>query len=92
MIVTQDVTPDAAESAIIDKYAGLSAPLANRVVGSITADIRSRRDTPAARTRRVERIGDVIADAQLEATAPDRLRGRGRRVHEPGRDPGWALV
>ena len=48
--MTQDVAKDPAESAIIDKYTELSGPIANRVVGSITADIRSARH-PAGRTR-----------------------------------------
>ena len=43
-IVTQDVAQDAGTKAILDKYTRLSAPLANRVIGSITADIRSARD------------------------------------------------
>ena len=33
-------------------------------------------------------MGDVIADAQLEATKPSDFGGSRRRVHEPGRDPG----
>ena len=50
-IVTQDVTPDPDAKAILDKYTALSAPLANRVIGSITADIRSARDTPSGQNR-----------------------------------------
>jgi 5'-nucleotidase len=70
-IVTQDVTQDAAAQAILDKYATLSAPLANRVIGRITADIRSARDTPSGQNAAGEQpMGDVIADAMLEATAP----------------------
>ena len=70
-IVTQDVTKDPAETAILDKYTKLSAPLANRVVGSVTMDIRSGRDTPSGTNAAGEQpMGDVIADAMLEATAP----------------------
>jgi 5'-nucleotidase len=70
-IVTQNVTPDADAQAILDKYATLSAPLANRVVGSVTDDIRSGRDTPSGTNAAGEQpMGDVIADAMLEATAP----------------------
>ena len=75
-IVSQDVTPDAEVKAILDKYATLSAPLANRVVGSITADIRSGRDTPTGTNAAGEQpMGDVIADAMLEATTPTDFGG-----------------
>ena len=69
--MTQDVAKDPAETAILTKYTTLSAPLANRVVGSVTADIRSGRDTPTGTNSAGEQpMGDVIADAMLEATAP----------------------
>ena len=75
-IVTQDVTRDPAAKAILDKYATLSAPLANRVIGSITADIRSARDSPSGQNAAGEQpMGDVIADAMLEATAPSDFGG-----------------
>jgi 5'-nucleotidase len=70
-IVTQDVAQDPDAQAILDKYTTLSAPLANRVVGSITADIRSARDTPSGQNAAGEQpMGDAIADAMLEATKP----------------------
>jgi 5'-nucleotidase len=75
-IVTQDVAQDPAAKAILDKYATLSAPLANRVVGSITADIRSGRDVPSGTNSAGEQpMGDVIADAMLEATHPTDFGG-----------------
>jgi len=75
-IVTQDVPQDPDAQAILDKYAALSAPLANRVVGSITADIRSSRDNPTGTNAAGEQpMGDVIADSQLEATAPSDFGG-----------------
>jgi len=75
-IVTQDVTRDPAAKAILDKYTTLSAPLANRVIGSITADIRSARDSPSGQNAAGEQpMGDVIADAMLEATAPSDFGG-----------------
>jgi 5'-nucleotidase len=75
-IVTQDVTPDAAAQAILDKYNRLSAPLANRVIGSITADIRSARDAPSGQNAAGEQpMGDVIADAMLEAAKPTDFGG-----------------
>jgi 5'-nucleotidase len=75
-IVTQDVPQDADAKAILDKYTTLAAPLANRVIGSITADIRSARDTPSGQNAAGEQpMGDVIADAMLEATAPTDFGG-----------------
>jgi 5'-nucleotidase len=59
------VTPDAVVTALIDKYDALSAPLANAVIGSTTADI-TRTNNAAGESA----LGDVIADAQLTATAP----------------------
>ena len=40
-IVTRDVAPDSLLTALIAKYQTLVAPIANRVIGSITADINS---------------------------------------------------
>jgi 5'-nucleotidase len=59
------VTPAADLTALIDKYETLSAPLANAVIGTITTDI-TRTNNLAGESA----LGDVIADAQLEATAP----------------------
>jgi 5'-nucleotidase len=75
-IVTQNVPPDPAAQAILDKYTTLAAPLANRVIGSITADIRSGRDNPSGTNAAGEQpMGDVIADAMLEATNPSDFGG-----------------
>ena len=58
------VTPAADLTALIDKYDTLSAPLANAVIGSITADITETNNAAGESA-----LGDVIADAQLIATA-----------------------
>jgi 5'-nucleotidase len=58
------VTPDADLTALIDKYDGLSAPLANVVIGTTTTDIL-RSGNAAGESA----LGDIIADAQLAATA-----------------------
>ena len=64
---------------LIDKYRVAVAPIANRIVGSISADI-TRTNNAAGESA----LGDVIADAQLAYTAV----GRGPdRLHEPGRHP-----
>ena len=68
-IVTQTVAKDAATTALLAPYIAVSAPIANRVIGSITADLRSARDTPSGQVASGEQpMGNVIADAQLAAT------------------------
>lgn len=57
------VTPDPALTALIDRYAMLSAPLANAVIGVTTTDI-TRQSNSAGESA----LGGVIADAQLAAT------------------------
>jgi 5'-nucleotidase len=75
-VVTQDVTPDPATSAILKTYEDLSAPLANRIVGTISGDILSARGTPNGQNAAGEQpMGDVIADAMLERTAPSDFGG-----------------
>jgi 5'-nucleotidase len=63
VIVTRDVAPAADLTALVDKYRTLSAPLANRIVGSASAPLL--RATNAAGE---SSLGDIIADAQLAAT------------------------
>ena len=58
------VTPDPVVTALIDKYDALSAPLANSVIGTTTADI-----TRTGNLAGESALGDVIADAQLAATS-----------------------
>jgi 5'-nucleotidase len=62
--VDRTVPKDAAATAIVDKYAGLSSTIANRVVGSQTATM-TRTPNFAQETA----LGDVIADAQLASTS-----------------------
>jgi 5'-nucleotidase len=57
-VVDANVTPDAAVQTLLDQYAAISAPIANRVIGSITADI-TRSQNAAGESA----LGDVIADA-----------------------------
>lgn len=63
LVVTRDVAPAPLLTALINKYQTLVAPLANRVIGTITADI-TRTNNAAGESA----LGDVIADAQLDAT------------------------
>jgi 5'-nucleotidase len=62
-IVTREVPKDSFMTALIGKYNAIAAPLANRVIGSITANI-TRTNNAAGESA----LGDVIADAQLAAT------------------------
>ena len=58
------VTPAADVLALIDRYDALSAPLSNQVIGTVTTDL-TEDETTAGESA----LGDVIADAQLTATA-----------------------
>jgi 5'-nucleotidase len=73
-IVTQGGTPDADALAVLQKYEALAAPLANKVIGKVTADILSGREG-ATNAAGEQPMGDVIADAMLEATAPTDFGG-----------------
>jgi 5'-nucleotidase len=63
VIVTRTVAKDSLMTALIAKYNAIAAPLRNRIIGSITADILR-----AGNTAGESALGDVIADAQLDAT------------------------
>ena len=60
----EGVIPDPEVTALIDRYDALAAPTANSVVGTITADIPRSRNAAGESA-----LGDVVADAQLAATA-----------------------
>ena len=64
-IVTRDVAKAPDITALIAKYQALAAPIANRPVGHITADILRANDPDGSRE---QAMGNVIADAQLDAT------------------------
>lgn len=62
-IVTRDVAQAADINALIAKYQAFAAPIANRTIGHITADILRANDASLEQS-----MGNVIADAQLDAT------------------------
>lgn len=65
--VHHDIEPDARLADLVTTYQELSAPLANRPVGKITADILRKANDHGEST-----MGRLVADAQLAATAaPD---------------------
>jgi 5'-nucleotidase len=78
-IVTRDVAKDERQTRLIAKYEALSAPISNRVVGTASADI-TRAANPAGESA----LGDVIADAQLAATAPTDFGGAVVAFMNPG--------
>ena len=79
VIVTRDVPKDPAITEIIDHYNTFSAPIANRLIGSITTDI-----TRAAGFNQESALGDVIADAQLASTSPGDFGGAVVAFMNPG--------
>ncbi len=67
LIVRPDLAKDPAQTALIAAYDRLARPLADRKVGAVAATL-TQQPNPAGETV----LGDVIADAQLAATAaPD---------------------
>ncbi len=63
-VVTRNVEPDADLGALLGRYGKVAGPLANRVTGTIADDL-----TRSANAAGESALGDVIADAQLAATA-----------------------
>jgi len=65
--------------ALVDQYETAAAPLANVVIGKIQGDLTR---TPSPRGESA--LGDVIADAQLAATAPANLGDADLAFMNPG--------
>ena len=68
-LVTRDdrlVPPDPALGALVQAYARRAAPVTDRVIGTIAAELPNRPDDAACNVR----AGELVADAQLAATAP----------------------
>lgn len=78
-LVTRTQAKDPVQTEIIDRWNAASAPIANQVVGRITADLtRSpNRDTEGA-------LANVIADAQLAATSTPANGGAQIALMNPG--------
>ena len=70
-------------TALVTKYNELTAPLANRIIGSITADITRAADL-IGNIAGESALGDVIADAQLAATADPAFGGAVVAFMNPG--------
>jgi 5'-nucleotidase len=67
IVRTDTYAKDPEQTALLQDYRRLAAPLANRVVGILEASL-TKDDTPTGETP----LGDVIADAQLAATSTER--------------------
>ncbi|MFP5419204.1 MAG: bifunctional metallophosphatase/5'-nucleotidase [Gammaproteobacteria bacterium] len=73
------VTPVAELTTLAENYNALAAPLANRPLGRVTSAI-----TRSSNAAGESALGDVIADAQLAATAAPELGGAAIAVMNPG--------
>ena len=82
-VVTQTVAPDRATTQLLARYKTFADPIANRVVGSITGSLIAGRDG-GDNAAGESTMGDVIADAQLEATKPSDFGGSVVAFMNPG--------
>ncbi|MER7829516.1 bifunctional metallophosphatase/5'-nucleotidase [Streptomyces sp. NPDC095602] len=78
-VVTRDVPKAADMTDLITKWNGLAAPIANRPVGHISANIDGRGSTAYEKP-----LGNLIADAQLEGLAPADKGGAQIAFMNPG--------
>ncbi len=79
IVRTATLAKDAGQTALIESYDRLAAPIANRPAGAITATL-SRVPNPAGESP----LGDVIADAQLAATSTEAKGGAVIAFTNPG--------
>ena len=79
IVRTATLTKDAAQTALIESYDRLAAPIANRPAGSISATL-SRMPNNAGESP----LGDIIADAQLAATSAEAKGGAVIAFTNPG--------
>jgi 5'-nucleotidase len=70
---------DPAVAAVVNQYVTASAPLANQIIGKIQGDL-TRTASPLGEST----LGDVIADAQYEATKTAALGGAQLAFMNPG--------
>jgi 5'-nucleotidase len=84
-VVTQTVAKDTVVTSILAHYKTFADPIANRVVGRITQDIRSSRAPSGFQTPSGEQeMGEVIADSQREATRIEHHGGSVVAFMNPG--------
>jgi 5'-nucleotidase len=80
-IVTRDVPADPAITALLDRYRAVAAPIANRPIGHITADITRTNDPDGSLE---QALGNAIADAQLAASNTPETGGAQLALMNPG--------
>ncbi|MBQ0944237.1 bifunctional metallophosphatase/5'-nucleotidase [Ideonella sp. 4Y16] len=80
------IVPNAQVAAITSAYKAIAAPVANQVIGAITRDVPNTKDAACNMP-----AGDLVADAQLAATAAPELGGAQLALMNPGgvRTPGF---
>jgi 5'-nucleotidase len=80
------VTPNSTIASIVSGYETLVSPLANQIIGTITAPLPN-----IANAAGEMEAGELIADAQLAATAPTGFGGAEIALMNPGgvRNPGF---
>ncbi|WP_418957852.1 bifunctional metallophosphatase/5'-nucleotidase [Streptomyces tritici] len=84
-VVTRDVDPADDMSDLIKRYKALAAPISGRPVGHISASIDNPQPDPKDPAIGIERpLGNLIADAQLEAMAPADKGGAQLALMNPG--------
>ena len=79
IVRTATLAKDAGQTALIESYDRLAAPIANRPAGSVTATL-SRVPNNAGESP----LGDIIADAQLAATSTEAKGGAVIAFTNPG--------
>ncbi|MEH2536939.1 MULTISPECIES: bifunctional metallophosphatase/5'-nucleotidase [unclassified Bradyrhizobium] len=79
IVRTATLAKDAQQTALIESYDRLAAPIANRPAGSVTATL-SRVPNAAGESP----LGDIIADAQLAATSSETKGGAVIAFTNPG--------
>lgn len=79
IIVSRDVPKDPEISELIKKYESLAAPITNQVIGNITGNI-----TAEANNSGESVLGDLVADAQLNATSNPNSGGAVVAFTNPG--------
>ncbi|NDY94025.1 bifunctional metallophosphatase/5'-nucleotidase [Ideonella livida] len=80
------ITPHAGIAALVADYKARVAPIANRVLGAVAADVPNSRDAACAMP-----AGHLVADAMLAATAAPAQGGAQLALMNPGgvRSPGF---
>lgn len=88
-VATAWVAANPTVKGIVNGYSLLQAPLANQVIGVIQEALPNAADNAGSMP-----AGDLIADAQLQATQPATLGGAAMAFMNPGgvRSPGFAFA